>query len=155
MHAELGVTMKFVFSCLIAMMLWLPGAWAAGEGDDASNNPTLSAARKAMDTKDWAGAIKLLQEDVAANTATADTYNYLGYAHRNMGQYDQAFKYYALALKSNPEHRGAHEYVGESYLAVGNLEMAKKHLAALDRICFFGCEEYDDLKAAVAAYRPK
>jgi hypothetical protein len=55
----------------------------------------------------------------------------------------------------DPEHRGAHEYVGEAYLKVGNLEMAKKHLAALDGICFFGCEEYDDLKAAVAAYRPK
>ena len=72
-----------------------------------------------------------------------------------MKQYDKAFEHYAIALKMNPEHRGAHEYLGETYLAVGNLAKAKEHLAALDRICFFGCQEYDDLKAAVAAYRPK
>ena len=55
----------------------------------------------------------------------------------------------------NPEHHGAHEYVGQTYLAVGYMEMARKHLDALDRICFFGCEEYDDLKQAIAACSPK
>ena len=60
-------------------------------------------------------------------------------AYRNLTNYDKAFQHYATALKMNPEHRGAHEYVGETYLAVGNLAKAKEHLAALDRICFFGC----------------
>lgn len=151
--------MKLIISVLTALMLWLPAAtvsYAAGsEEDTVKDSPWGPAARKAIADEDWTGAINLLQRDVAANTATADIYNYLGFAHRNLGQYDEAFKNYALALKMNPDHHGAHEYVGESYLAVGNLEMAKKHLAELDRICFFGCEEYDDLKAAVAAYRPK
>ncbi|MDA1100534.1 MAG: tetratricopeptide repeat protein [Proteobacteria bacterium] len=147
--------MKSIISCLIALMLCAPGAWAAGGGDRDSDSAWGPAIRKAIDAEDWTGAMALLQRDVAGNTATADTYNYLGYANRKLGQYDMAFKYYAVALKMNPEHKGAHEYVGETYLAVGNLEMAKKHLAALDRICFFGCKEFDDLKAAVAAYRPK
>ena len=147
--------MKLIIACLMAAMLWPMGAWAAGSSDDAADTPWGPASRKAIADKDWTGAIQLLQRDVAANKATANTYNYLGFAYRNMGNYDEAFKNYEMALKLNPEHRGAHEYVGETYLAVGDLENAKKHLAALDRICFFGCQEYDDLKAAIAAYRPK
>ncbi|MBL6954911.1 MAG: tetratricopeptide repeat protein [Alphaproteobacteria bacterium] len=147
--------MKYIFACLIATMLWSGAALAAGTDESPSNSPWGPATRKALDAKDWTGAINLLERDVAANIATADTHNYLGYAHRKLGQFEMAFKHYGLALKMNPEHRGANEYVGETYLAVGDLAMAKKHLAALDRICFFGCKEYDDLKAAIAAYRPK
>ncbi len=147
--------MKFIFTCLIATMLWSPVALAASSDESPSDSPWGPAVRKAIDAKDWTGAINLLDRDVAANIATADTHNYLGYAYRNLGRYDKAFKHYGLALKMNPQHRGAHEYVGEAYLAVGNLAKAKEHLAALDSLCFFGCKAYDDLKAAIAAYRPK
>ncbi len=148
--------MKCFMACLMALMLMSGTALAAGSDEETKkDSPWGPAARKAIAEKDWSGAINLFQRDVAAKTATADTYNYLGFAHRGLQQYDKAFEYYAIALKMNPQHRGAHEYVGEAYLAVGNLDKAKEHLAALDRICFFGCQEYDDLKAAVAAYRPK
>ena len=33
-----------------------------------------------------------------------------------------------------------------------NLPKAKEQLAALDKLCFFGCEEYSDLKKAIANY---
>jgi hypothetical protein len=59
---------------------------------------------------------------------------------------------YTEALRLDPNHRGAHEYIGEAYLQLGNVAKAKEHLAALDRICFFPCDEYSDLKAAVAKY---
>ena len=54
------------------------------------------------------------------------------------------------ALRIDPKHRAAHEYLGEAYLMSGNLAKAKEHLAQLDRLCTFGCEEYSKLKAAVA-----
>ena len=146
--------MNLLFASLIALSLCLPTAFAAGSEEDESN-PSVSAAVQAIKAQDWPGAITLLKAEVAANKGTASLHNYIGFAHRKLGDFDNAFKHYAIALKMNPEHRGAHEYVGQTYLAVGNLEMAKKHLDALDRICFFGCEEYDDLKAAVATYRPK
>jgi tetratricopeptide (TPR) repeat protein len=146
---NMGVIMKFIASFFLAVTLCAPGALAAGGG------AWDSAAKTAIDAKDWAGAIKLLESEVADNKATADTYNYLGFAYRGLGHYEQAFKHYATALRMDPEHRGAHEYVGETYLVVGNLKKAKEHLAALDRICFFGCDEFYDLKAAIAAYRPK
>jgi DNA-binding SARP family transcriptional activator len=67
------------------------------------------------------------------------------------------FKHYNEALRIDPKHRNAHEYIGEAYLMVNNPAKAKEHLAALDRLCFFSCEEFTDLKKAIAAYeaRPK
>jgi len=38
---------------------------------------------------------------------------------------------------------------------VGNLGMAKEHLAQLDRLCFIPCGEYSDPKKAVAQYEVK
>lgn len=35
---------------------------------------------------------------------------------------------------------------------MGNLVKAKEHLAALNKLCFFGCEEYTDLKEAISKY---
>ena len=55
-------------------------------------------------------------------------------------------------LTIDPKHRGAHEYIGEAYLILGDLPKAKEHLAALDKLCFLPCEEYTDLKKAVQRY---
>lgn len=38
---------------------------------------------------------------------------------------------------------------------VNNLGKAKEHLARLDRLCFFSCPEYRQLKAAIAAYEQR
>ena len=54
-----------------------------------------------------------------------------------------------------PRHRGAHEYIGETYLATGDLANAQKHLAALRAICVLPCEELADLEKAVAQYQAK
>jgi hypothetical protein len=35
----------------------------------------------------------------------------------------------------------------------GNLTKAQEQLAALDKLCFFSCEEYRDLKMAIADYQ--
>ena len=89
------------------------------------------------------------------DTRNADIQNYLGFAYRNAGNLDLAFRHYEKALQLSPRHRGAHEYVGEAYLMAGNLAKAEEHLAALRAICLIECEEYEDLKAKVAAYRQR
>ena len=38
---------------------------------------------------------------------------------------------------------------------VNDATKAKQHLAALDKLCFLPCEEYSDLKKAIAAYEAR
>jgi Flp pilus assembly protein TadD len=116
-------------------------------------DPDYAAGKKAIEARDWNAAIKSLSTAVLRAPDNADIQNYLGYANRNAGKLDAAFKHYQRALELNPRHRGAHEYIGEAYLMMKDLANAEKHLAALDRLCLLPCEEYADLKAKVAAFK--
>jgi tetratricopeptide (TPR) repeat protein len=89
---------------------------------------------------------------VARDPTDADAYNWLAYATRKGGDPAKSIPIYEKALALDPKHRGAHEYIGEAYLALNNLSKAKEHLARLDSLCFFPCSEYRDLKKAVQAY---
>lgn len=149
---------------VVLAALTLPGlsAVAAGGGDgpspmtlSAPEDPDYAAGKQAVDARNWQAALEAFSKVVAKDPGNANAHNYLGYAYRKSGDLDLAFKHYGEALRLDPRHRGAHEYVGEAYLMTGNLVKAEEHLKALDRICFFGCEEYRDLKKAVAEYRQK
>ena len=131
------------------------GGGGGPNGEDAANaDPALMAARAAIERKDWAGAQSGLKQALAANPNRADYHNLYAYSLRKGPNPDMAvvFSHYTEALRIDPKHRAAHEYSGEAYLVVGDLPKAKAHLAALDRLCTFGCEEYTDLKKAVAQY---
>ena len=117
-----------------------------------TNNADFDLGAEAIKAKSWDEAIKFLQSAARTEPANADVQNLLGYAYRNQKKFELAFRHYGEALRLDPKHRGAHEYIGEAYLQVNDLPKAREHLAALDRICFFGCEEYTDLKKAVAGY---
>ena len=106
---------------------------------------------------DWAGAAGVLKEALSADPGNANYHNLYAYAVRKGASPDMnlVFKHYNEALRIDPKHRGAHEYVGEAYLMVGNVAKAKEHLGALDKLCFFPCAEYADLKKAIAEYEKK
>lgn len=144
---------------LIALLLLFPAvptAFAAG-GDSpstaAARDPIYEKGKLAIEAKNWQLALDLFRQAVARDPGNADIHNYLGYAYRKSGNLDAAFKSYAEALRLDPRHKGAHEYVGEAYLMVNDLAKAEEHLAALDKICFFSCEEYRDLKMAIGEYK--
>ena len=147
-------------AALLGLALAFVPAAAIGDPTDgapagAQLDPDYAAGKKAIAAKDWDAAIKALSSAALRDTRNADIQNYLGYAYRHTGQLELAFKHYQRALELNPRHRGAHEYVGEAYLIVNNLTKAEEHLAALQRICLIPCEEYGDLKDAIAAYRER
>lgn len=131
------------------------GGSSAGDPPSAAKpvDPNFTEGKKAIDAKDWAKAIPLFEQVVAKDAQNADAFNWLGYAWRNQGNYDQSFAAYNKALGVNPRHRGAHEYIGEAYLKVNNLDKAEEHLKRLDSLCTFGCAEYTELKAKIAAYK--
>jgi len=149
---------KLTAATLIAAGLTLvPGIGIADPTEDdpaaAKLDPDYATGKLAIEAKNWSAAIKSLSSAALRDTRNADIQNYLGYAYRNSGQMELAFKHYEHALQLNPRHRGAHEYVGEAYLIENNLTKAEEHLAALQKICLIPCEEYEDLKKKVDAYR--
>jgi hypothetical protein len=72
-----------------------------------------------------------------------------------LGDTGKAFEHYRIALKIDPKHRGANEYLGELYLETDQLVKAEERLKVLDKACRWGCEEYDDLKEAIEKYKEK
>jgi Flp pilus assembly protein TadD len=149
------VTIFFALTAVLAP----PAVHAAGDDSPAPAGVPVDAdaeaGKAAIRAQNWKGAIDAYGRVAARDPRNADAQNWLGYAYRKSGNLDQAFKHYDQALKLEPRHRGAHEYIGEAYLMKGDLAKAKEHLAALDRLCMFGCEEYTDLKKAVAEYEKR
>lgn len=137
------------------------GADAAG-GDSGTTEAwpkdELGEQYKALTEKgDWRSAAVLMKEAITKTPQKADYHNLYAYAVRKGPNPDMnlVFREYGEALRLEPKHRGAHEYIGEAYLMAGNLAKAKEHLARLDSLCMLGCEEYTKLKAAVAAYETR
>jgi len=120
--------------------------------DWAALDPDFAAGKRAIGAGDWEGAIKALSNAGLRDARNADIQNYLGYAYRRLRQFDPAMQHYRQALTLNPRHRSAHEHLGEALLARGDLAKAKEQLAALEQICLIPCNEYDDLKRAIAEY---
>jgi tetratricopeptide (TPR) repeat protein len=119
----------------------------------AAGADVLAPAREKIAAKNWAGAIDDLKRINAVGNA--DWNNLMGYSLRRSRQPDLAAaeKFYNEALRINPKHRGALEYSGELYLMLGDLAKAEQRLAALDKACFMPCEEFTDLKKAVARFK--
>ena len=87
----------------------------------AKDAPDLASVRAKIKTKDWPQAVAELQA-LAATHQHADVYNLLGFSLRNIGDYTQARTFYAKALEFDPDHRGAHEYLGELYVKTGEMD---------------------------------
>jgi len=152
------LTISTLLSLAFALCVVTPIAFA----EPFETNPTASASdtdyaagKRAIESKNWPEAAKRFQQAALRDPDNPDLQNYLGYTHRNLKQFDLAFKYYKAALQLSPRHRGAHEYIGEAYLMVNDLPNAEKHLAALRGICLLPCEEMEDLEKAVVAYKAK
>jgi len=149
-------SLRLITFAILATLAGTAGASGGGGGPPpGAKSEDVSKAERLIKSKKWDEAVKVLQRAVERDDTNADAYNWLGYAERNRGNTDAAFAAYDKALQLDPDHRGAHEYVGEAYLLVNNLEKAREHLAALRSLCGKKCEEYEDLEKAIAAYQAK
>jgi tetratricopeptide (TPR) repeat protein len=140
--------------CAAALALALGHAMAA---DTAPSKPEaagpLASARALIAEKKWAAAIDELKR--VNDAGSADWNNLMGYSLRKgkTPDYAAAEKFYDEALRIDPKHRDALEYSGELYLMTDNLPKAEQRLAALDKACTFGCEQFTELKKAVQSYK--
>lgn len=118
----------------------------------------IDRARQAVAVQDWRVAERELSVAVKEAPRNADAHNLLGYTYRKRPSPDmaKAYQHYDVALKLDPNHKGAHEYLGEALLVDKRLPEAEQHLVALEQICGGkGCEEYQDLAKSIADYKAK
>lgn len=147
--------MRMIRSVLLAALVAAaPVAAAELETTPEVNaeNRDYAAGKKAIERKDWAAAAASFRKVVAAEPNNADAYTMLGYALRWQGRIDEAFAAYDRALRINPGHRGALEYLGVAYLKAGQPAKAQEQLGKLERVAGTSAEEYRDLARAIAEY---
>jgi Tfp pilus assembly protein PilF len=148
--------MKTILFCLLLLVSVSTFAADAPILESSAQNDYMGEARKAIQSKDWGAAQAALKLVIRDEPRNADAYNLLAYSYRKQTKPDlfKAFENYNIALKINPSHRGAHEYIGEAYLMDKKPAEADKHLSALEKICGNkSCEEYVDLQRSIAQYR--
>ena len=163
-------TRKFRQSFYAALALLAVMAMTAAGAADVFPSPSpspaaaiakpdrMAVAREAIKAKDWKKSVAELRVAVAEQPSNADAHNLLAYSYRKQAVPDlsKAFEHYNTALKINPNHKGANEYIGEAYLMSNNLVKAGEHLARLKAICGNApCEEYEDLAKSIAAFKAK
>jgi len=96
--------------------------------------------------KHYKRAIEALLKHNKINPGDPDTLNYLGFAHRKIGDYKNAEIYYAIGLELDPTHIGINEYMGELFVVTNRMDLAKERLAVLKNC---NCEEYEELKSVI------
>tara|TARA_E500000178_G_scaffold11247_1_gene11013 strand:- start:15 stop:482 length:468 start_codon:yes stop_codon:yes gene_type:complete len=149
---------------IILTILFLSSAsFAAGTSydDDSSSVSTddqvtklYNKAYELVYKKKFDKSVKLLEKIAKRSdlgVKKADVYNLLGFSYRKHKKpdLDKAFSAYQIAIKANPEHLGAHEYLGELYITLGDMDMANEMLLKLEEIAGTETMEYTKLKKAI------
>jgi len=111
-------------------------------------------AEKYINEKKYKKSLKLLKaltKRKDLNGLRSDIYNLLSCTYRKIQNrnLDKSFATYMMALEINPKHIGTHEYLGELYLILGELEKSKIMLNKLELLAGIEFEEYLDLKSSI------
>ena len=150
----------FLAAAVMALPALLSGVdvQAASSGNSDSDNSSSSKddsferGQQAFSNAKWQEAVDHFKKAVANDSKNAEAYNLMGYSYRRLGEADPAFAAYAKALGLEPRHRGANEYLGETYLLIGDVEKARAQLVLLTDICGKQCKETVKLRKAIARY---
>jgi len=151
----MATRLRFRPLLLLLMSAWLFALPVRAVDVPNRNSPpehrSMREARTLIAEKRWAQAERILSAHAKAEPQDADAHNLLGFTLRNLGRLNESLVAYRRALELDPGHLGAHEYIGEAYVQLGDLARARTHLEALVRLCPSGCSELDDLRASLAA----
>jgi Flp pilus assembly protein TadD len=158
MKTALNYTVKHALNAAALTLAVIGATGGSSRAADTGPSPSevtdpLATARARIAEKKWGAAIDELKRVNASGSA--DWNNLMGYSLRKGPTPDLAGaeKFYDAALRIDPKHRGALEYSGELSLMTGDLPKAETRLATLGAACAMKCEEYDDLKQAVARFK--
>ena len=91
-------------------------------------------------------ALKLLLRSNKEFMVNSNTFNYLGYTNKKLGNFEDAEIYYLLGLEINPEHNAINANLGKLYINLNKIDEAKKRLNVL-KSC--NCEEFVELNNSI------
>ena len=151
---------KLLLSTLISLFIFTGNSFTAGTSSEDKvskyeklykKGALLIKQGKKLEKKDktekakkkYLRAIKYLKQSNQIEPRKPDTLNYLGFALRKTGNFEDAEKFYLEGLKIDPKHVGINEYLGELYISTNRLDKAKERLKILETC---NCEEYSELK---------
>jgi tetratricopeptide (TPR) repeat protein len=141
----------------LTQALAAPAAPAADPATTGWNFPSTEEGRAAyaeavglINQERFTDAFAALERAKAAVGPNADVLNYMGFVSRKLERFDLALSYYNDALRLDPGHLGATEYLGELYIQMGDVARARTQLARLDQLCAYGCEQRDELARWIA-----
>ena len=138
---------------LATALLFSTQVWAAGSyGYEPSASKLINDAKKLIKNDKHERAIKKLKKAIKEEPDNADIYNYLGFAHRKIGDYYKSKIYYEKALSIQPDHKLALEYQGKLFLKLDDVHSAQSNLVKLRMLCPEGCDELTDLDIAISKY---
>ena len=134
-----------------ALLAFSSGGFAAG--GNYSSDVDLDPIVDLIEQGNFDVAIDRLHDALDAHPDNADIMSLLGYSYRKTRQFADALTFYEWALRADPDHRGANEYLGELYLETNRLDKAVEQLQILDNLCSFNCKEYSKLKKMIDSYQ--
>ena len=91
-------------------------------------------------------ALKLLLKSNKEYGVNSNTFNYLGYTNKKLGNFENAEIYYLLGLEIDPEHNVINANLGKLYINLNRIEEAKEILNVL-KSC--NCEEFKELNSTI------
>ena len=142
--------LKSVFLAFVFLAFTTAGHAAGG---NYSSNTDLKPIIELIEQGNFESAINLLHDELDVDPDNPDIMALLGFSYRKTQNYEDALTFYEWALKAEPDHRGANEYLGELYLETNQLDKAVEQLQILENLCRVDCKEYSTLKEAIDSFQ--
>ena len=103
--------------------------------------------RDLAENGEYDAALEILK--TAANPNDPRILNYMGFATRKLGDPQAALVFYEAALANDPNYVQAISYMGEAFIALGDLDRAQTQLKKIAAHCGTNCEAYTSLEAVL------
>jgi Flp pilus assembly protein TadD len=149
--------LRFALAGVFASVLYatlLPASHGAGDSSATEAEAPVSADEQLY--ADGKAQAEAGQYDLAIATLSKITnqddpkvLNYIGYSHRKAGRLEIAIVTYKKAIGLDPGFVQARAYLGEGYIALGQMGLAKAELAEIKTRCGESCPEYQQLAEAL------
>ena len=135
----------------LALLTFSSASYAAG--GNYSSDFDFEPVMELLAEEKYQLAIDMLHDELDNDPDNPDIMSLLGFSYRKTQNYEDALTFYEWALKAEPEHRGANEYLGELYLETNQFDKAVEQLQILDNLCRTNCKEYSRLKQMIDSFQ--